>query len=55
MTIAKGIRDALGVQPGRRARFTPAEKLYDAFIAFPAGAESRVELNTHLRAAPGPR
>lgn len=32
---------------------TPADKLYDAFIATLAGAESMVEINTRLRADPG--
>src|SRR6266536_6545316 len=36
----------------KTVKYTPADKLYDAFITILAGAHGLVELNTRLRADP---
>ena len=38
--------------PQKTVRYTPSEKLYDAFIALLAGAQGLVEINTRLRSDP---
>src|SRR5829696_5854003 len=38
--------------PQKTVRHTPAEKLYDAFLAILAGAHGLSEINTRLRADP---
>jgi NaMN:DMB phosphoribosyltransferase len=38
--------------PQKTVRHTPAEKLYDAFVAILAGAHGLSEINTRLRSDP---
>jgi hypothetical protein len=45
------IRDGVRI-PQKAVRYTPADKLYDAFIALLAGAHGLVEINRRLRAEP---
>ena len=50
-----GLFEALAAHlhvPQKTVRHTPAEKLYDAFLAILAGAHGLSELNTRLRADP---
>src|SRR3712207_598753 len=45
------IRDGVRI-PQKAVRYTPTDKLYDAFIALLAGAHGLVEINHRLRAEP---
>ncbi|MFL6257180.1 MAG: hypothetical protein ACJ74T_19400 [Pyrinomonadaceae bacterium] len=50
-----GLFEALAAHvhvPQKTVRHTPAEKLYDAFVAILAGAQGLSEINTKLRADP---
>src|SRR5215203_4907068 len=50
-----GLLEALAAHvhvPQKTVRHTPAEKLYDAFVAILAGAHGLSEINTRLRADP---